>query len=162
EQARIRQALIVSLRRQAEVRITLPKAEVPVIDVEATSDRRLGPEHAPVTIVEFSDFECPYCRQSAEVLKTLSQLYGARLRVIYRDYFGPNHPHALPAAEAARCAGEQGKFWEYHDLLFDRQSSGSGWDFPTLAKELGLQQRQFETCLHSNRFRAAITKDVQD
>ena len=162
EQARIRQALVVSLRRQAEVRITLPKVEVPVLDVEATGDRRLGPDHAPITIVEFSDFQCPYCRQSVTVLKALQRVYGDRIRLIYRDYLGPNHVHALRAAEAARCAGEQGKFWEYHDLLFDRQSAGNGWDFAALAKELHLQHDRFESCLQSHRFREQIAKDLQD
>ena len=162
QQARIRQALIVSLRRHTDVRITLPHVEAPVLVVDTTGDRVLGADHAPVTIVEFSDFECPYCRQSVAVLKELRQVYGDRVRLIYRDYLGPNHAHALRAAEASRCAGEQGKFWEYHDLLFDRQSPGNGWDFAALAKELHLQQDPFESCRQSGRFREQITKDLQD
>lgn len=162
EQARIRQALIVALRRQADVRITLPNLEPPVLAVGTDGDRRVGPDHAPITIVEFSDFQCPYCQQSVQVLKELRQFYGERIRLIYRDYPGPNHPYAPQAAEAARCAGEQGKFWEYHDLLFDRQSSGQGWDFLSLAKELGLQQKTFENCLNSGHFRDQIIKDLQD
>ena len=89
EQARIRQALIVSLRRKTDVRITLPKLEPPVLPVDTRGDRHLGPDHAPITIVEFSDFECPYCRQSAKILKELRQLYGNRIQVVYRDYLGP-------------------------------------------------------------------------
>ena len=162
EQARIRQALIVSLRRKADVRVTLPKLEMPVLEVEADGDRRLGPDRAPITIVEFSDFQCPYCQKSAGILKELRRLYGDRIRLIYRDYPGPNHPYEPQAAIAARCAGEQGKFWEYHDLLFDRQSSGKGWDFASLSKELGLQQSVFEGCLNSGRFREQMTKDLQD
>ena len=162
EQARIRQALIVSLRRKANIQITLPNVEPPVLAVGTQDNRRLGPDQAPITIVEFSDFQCPYCQQSVQVLKGLRQLYGGRIRLIYRDYPGPNHPYALQAAEAARCSGEQGRFWEYHDLLFDRQSSGKGWDFLFLAKELGLQQNVFEDCLNSGRFREQITKDVQE
>ena len=162
EQARIRQALIVALRRKADVRITLPNLIPPVLAVGTDGDRRLGPDHAPITIVEFSDFQCPYCQQSVQVLKELKRFYGERIRLIYRDYPGPNHPFAPQAAEAARCAGEQGKFWEYHDLLFDRQSSGKGWDFLSLAKELGLQQNTFENCLNSGHFRDQIIKDLQD
>jgi len=162
EQARIRQALIVSLRRQTDVRINLPQVEAPVLQVDITGDRRTGFEHAPVTIVEFSDFECPYCRQSVAVLKALQQVYGDKIQIIYRDYLGPNHAHALRAAEASRCAGEQGKFWEYHDLLFDRQSAGNGWDFSALAKELRLKQDPFESCLQSDRFREQITQDLQE
>jgi protein-disulfide isomerase len=162
EQARIRQALIVSLRRKAEPRIILPELEPPVLAIDPEGDRRLGSDRAPITIVEFSDFQCPYCQQTVKVVKALRRLYGERIRIVYRDFPGPNHPYALRAAEAARCAGEQGKFWEYHDLLFDRQTSGSGWDFPALAKELGLQQPAFDGCLTSGRFREHITKDVQD
>ena len=162
EQARIRQALIVSLRRKADVRITLPYLEPPVLAIDPEGDRRLGSDRAPITIVEFSDFQCPYCQQSVKMLKALRQLYGERIRIVYRDYPGPNHPYALRAAEAARCAGEQDRFWEYHDLLFARQSSGKGWDFLALAKELGLQQPAFAGCLSSGRFREQITKDLQD
>src|SRR5262245_5721659 len=90
EQARIRQALIVSLRRKANVQIDLPIVEPPVLAVDTEDDRRLGPEHAPITIVEFSAFQCPYCQQSVQVLKGLRQLYGDRIRLIYRDSPGPN------------------------------------------------------------------------
>jgi protein-disulfide isomerase len=162
EQARIRQALLVSLRRKTDVRVTLPALEPPVLAIDPEGDRTLGSDRAPITIVEFSDFQCPYCQQSVKVIKALRQLYGERVRIVYRDYPGPNHPYALRASEAARCAGEQGKFWEYHDLLFDHQSSSNGWDFLALAKELGLQQHEFEGCLSSNRFRERIAKDVQD
>jgi protein-disulfide isomerase len=96
------------------------------------------------------------------VLKALQQVYGDKIQIIYRDYLGPNHAHALRAAEASRCAGEQGKFWEYHDLLFDRQSAGNGWDFSALAKELRLKQDPFESCLQSDRFREQITQDLQE
>jgi protein-disulfide isomerase len=162
EQARIRQALLVSLRRKADIRMMLPRLEPPIAAVDTDDDRRLGSERAPITIVEFSDFQCPYCKQSVQVLKDLRQLYGEKIRLIYRDYPGPNHPYALKAALAARCAGEQGKFWEYHDLLFDRQSPSSGWDFFSLSKELGLKEQTFQSCLNSGRFHEQISKDLQE
>ena len=162
EQARIRQALLVSLRRQADIRIQLPDPEPPVLPVSTEGDRLVGPDQAPITIVEFSDFQCPYCQLSVKVLKELRQLYGDRIRLVYRDYLGSNHTYALQAAEAARCAGEQGQFWAYHDLLFERQSPGRGWDFPSLANELGLQADAFHGCLNSGRYRDHIMKDLQD
>ena len=162
EQARIRQALLVSLRRQTDIRIQMPEIKPPVLPVSTEGDRRLGPDQAPITIVEFSDFQCPYCQLSVKVLKELRQLYGDRIRLIYRDYLGPNHPYALQAAEAARCAGEQDHFWAYHDLLFDRQSPDKGWDFLSLASELGLQQNAFQDCLNSGRYRDQIGKDLED
>jgi protein-disulfide isomerase len=162
DEARVRQALLVSLRRKSDVRNLLPALEPPVLAVGIGHDHQLGPEGAPVTIVEFSDFQCPYCRQSVKVLKELRQVYGERIRLVYRDYPGPNHRYALQAAEAARCAGEQGKFWEYHDLLFDRQSAENGWDFHALAQELGMNQQQFAACLTSGRFRKDIGNSMRD
>ena len=162
EQARIRQALLVFLRRKADIRITLPNLEPPILAVSTQGHPALGPDAAPVTIVEFSDFQCPYCQQSVQVLKELRHLYGDMIRLVYRDYPGPNHPYARQAAEAAQCAGEQGKFWEYHDLLFARQKPGQGWDFAILARELGLQPNAFQNCLNSGRFGDEITKDLQD
>jgi protein-disulfide isomerase len=162
EQARIRQALLVSLRRKTDIRITLPSPEPPILPVSVDNDPSIGPVDAPVTIVEFSDFQCPYCQKSVGVLKELRRIYGEKLRMVYRDYPGPNHPHAARAAEAAQCAGEQGKFWEYHDLLFDRQAQGSGWDFAALAKELGLKEDSFATCLSTGRYRQEVLTDMQE
>lgn len=162
EQARIRQALLVSLRRKADIRIALPPQEPPILSVDVDDDPSIGPENAPITIVEFSDFQCPYCQKSVGILKELRRLYGEKIRLVYRDYPGPNHPYATQAAEAAQCAGEQGKFWEYHDLLFDRQTPGKGWDFPALAKELGLQQDTFIACLTTGRYREEVIKDLRD
>jgi protein-disulfide isomerase len=162
EQARIRQALLVSLRRNAGIRINLPVVEPPILAVSTDDDPRLGPENAPVTIVEFSDFQCPYCQKSVGMLKELRRLYGEKLRIVYRDYPGPNHPYAPQAAEAAQCAGEQSRYWEYHDILFDRQTPGKGWDFPALARELGLQPDTFATCLNTGRYREEVAKDLHD
>ena len=162
EQARIRQALLVSLRRKADIRITLSPPEPPILPVSVDDDPSIGPVDAPVTIVEFSDFQCPYCQKSVGVLKELRRLYGEKIRLVYRDYPGPNHPYAAQAAEAAQCAGEQGKFWEYHDLLFDRQAQGSGWNFAALAKELTLKEDSFATCLTSGRYRQEVLADLQE
>jgi len=162
EHARIRQALLVFLRRKADIRITLSNLEPPILAVSTQGHPALGPDAAPVTIVEFSDFQCPYCQQSVQVLKELRHLYGDKIRLVYRDYPGPNHPYARQAALAAQCSGEQGKFWEYHDLLFERQKPGQGWDFGILARELGLQPNAFQNCLNSGRFGDEITKDLQD
>jgi protein-disulfide isomerase len=162
EQARIRQALLVSLRRKADIHITLAHPESPILTVSVDDDPSIGPVDAPITIVEFSDFQCPYCQKSVTVLKELRRAYGQRIRMVYRDYPGPNHPYAQQAAEAAHCAGQQSKYWEYHDILFDRQLPGKGWDFPALAKELGLHMDTFVTCLSSGRYREEVSKDLQD
>ncbi|HEY5627076.1 MAG TPA: thioredoxin domain-containing protein [Nitrospira sp.] len=162
EEARIRQALLVSLRRKTDIRMSFTPHEPPVLPVNVDDDPSVGPTDAPVTIIEFSDFECPYCQKSAGVLDVLKRLYGKQIRIVYRDFPGPNHSEALPAAEAAECAHEFGKFWEYHDLLFARQTAGRGWDFIALAKEAGLQENTFSSCLTSGRHRQEILNDLRD
>jgi protein-disulfide isomerase len=95
-------------------------------DVPVDDDPALGPANAPITIIEFSDYECPYCRRwHTEVFNQLRQEYGDKIRFVYRDFpLSSIHPDAEPAAEAANCANEQGAFWQYHDLLFSGIDSG--------------------------------------
>lgn len=162
EQARIRQALLVSLRRQAHIRITLPDQAAPVLSVSSDDDPSIGPSDAPITIIEFSDFQCPYCKLSVPIIKEVLQQYRGKVRVVYRDYPGPNHPYALQAAEAAQCAGDQGRFWDYHDLLFSRQVSDGGWDFAALGNELKLDSLAFATCLETRRYREEVMTDLRD
>ena len=162
QQARLRQALLVALRRQADIHINLPAPDPPILSVSADDDPSVGPANAPVTIVEFSAFQCPYCKLSVPLIKEILAKYPGKVKVVYRDYPGPNHPYAQQAAEAAQCAGDQGKFWEYHDSLFDRQASGTGWNFTKLAKEIGLNQDAFATCLNTGRYREEVAKDLHD
>ncbi|MGH7220076.1 MAG: thioredoxin domain-containing protein [Nitrospiraceae bacterium] len=162
EQARLRQALLVAIRRQATIHIDLPAPEPPILPVSVDDDPSVGPATAPVTIVEFSDFQCPYCKLSAPLIKEILAKYPGKVKVVYRDYPGPNHPHAPQAAEAAQCAGDQGKFWDYHDVLFARQAPGTGWNFTELAKEIGLNQDAFATCLNTGRYREEVAKDLHD
>jgi protein-disulfide isomerase len=162
EQARLRQALLVALRRQADIHIKLPEPELPILSVNTDDDPSMGPADAPVTIVEFSDFQCPYCKLSVQVIKDILVKYPGKVRVVYRDFPGFNHSHAQQAAEAAQCAAEQGYFWNYHDLLFSQQAAGQGWDFAALAKQLGLDQQPFALCLNAGRYREKVGKDLQD
>ena len=162
EQARLRRALLVALRRQATIHINLPPPEPPILQVSTDDDPSVGPANAPVTIVEFSDFQCPYCKRSVPLIKEILAKYPGKVKVVYRDYPGPNHPYAPQAAEAAQCAGDQGKFWEYHDGLFDHQAAGSGWDFIELAKAIGLNHDVFATCLNTRRYQEEVAKDLHD
>jgi protein-disulfide isomerase len=162
ERARLRQALLVALRRQTTIHINLPPPEPPVLSVSADDDPSVGPTNAPVTIVEFSDFQCPYCKLSVSVMKEILAKYPGEVKLVYRDYPTPNHPHAPQAAEAAQCAGEQGKFWEYHDSLFDHQEPGAGWNFIELANAIGLNHNRFVTCLNTGRYREEVAKDLHD
>lgn len=162
EVSRIRQALLVQLRRNTTIHVNLPDPKRPVLNVSADDDPWTGTAQAPVTIVEFSDFGCPYCKNSVPVLKELLAKYPGKLKLVYRDFPGPNHQQALSAAQAAQCAAEQGQFWDYHDALFTRQAPATGWNFPVLAEELGLQRSVFDTCMKGNRYREEVLKDLQD
>lgn len=101
--------------------MTRPQAFTLSVPVDS-ADHAMGPVHAPVTIVEYGDFECPNCKQAAPAVKLLLERFAGRVRFVYRHFpLEEVHPHALLAAEAAECAGGQGRFWEMHDLLFDHQ-----------------------------------------
>jgi protein-disulfide isomerase len=101
--------------------MTRPHGFTLTVPVDA-ADHTLGPIHAPVTVVEYGDFECPNCKQAAPAVKLLLERFAGRVRFVFRHFpLEGVHPHALLAAEAAECAGGQGKFWQMHDLLFEHQ-----------------------------------------
>jgi len=132
-------------------------------DVPTDDDPGIGPENAPVTIIEFSDYQCPYCRRWTEqVEKKLLETYGDKLRIVYRDFpLTSIHSEALPAAEAANCAGEQGKYWEYHDALF-AQEYGLGEDaYIAYAKDVGLDIDKFTACVDEHRYRDEVLSDQE-
>ncbi|MGA9553611.1 MAG: thioredoxin domain-containing protein, partial [Candidatus Sulfotelmatobacter sp.] len=111
-----RDAYIADLRGQYGVVVELSQ---PSAHVEVGSAPRLGPETAPVQIIEFADYECPYCQKVNEDLLRLRDQFGSFVSIVFKDFPLPMHPLAAKAAEAARCAGAQGKFWEFHDSLFE-------------------------------------------
>jgi protein-disulfide isomerase len=131
--------------------------------VETDGDPQLGPDNAKVTIVEFSDFQCPFCRQFRDnTFDALIDKYGDDIRIVYRDYpLSSLHPEAQKAAEAAECANEQGKFWEMHDLLYEKQDQLSADLYPDLADQLGLDTQQFEECLTSGQYADEVSADLQ-
>jgi protein-disulfide isomerase len=109
------------------------------------TDHVLGPDHAPITLVEYGDFECPNCKQAASALKLLFVRFEERVRLVFRHFpLEEVHPHALHAAQAAECAGAQGKFWEMHDLLFEHQSHLTMKDLDAYAEQLGLDMPPFK------------------
>jgi len=113
------------------------------VPVDAT-DHTLGPEHAPVVIVEYGDFEGPTCKQAAPSVRLLMERFASRVRFAFRHFpLEQAHPHALAAAEAAESAGEQGKFWEMHDLLFANQDRLSVKQLHAYAEQLGLDMARF-------------------
>jgi protein-disulfide isomerase len=118
-----------------------------------------GAARAPVTIVEFSDFQCPYCKRAADLLATVRSKYGDRVRIVFRNFPLPYHNQAELAAEAALAAGAQGKFWEMHDQLFAHQGGLDRGVIDGLARTLGLDVARFDAALDGKRFAAAIDAD---
>jgi protein-disulfide isomerase len=110
----------------------------------SATDRTLGPEHAPVTVVEYGDFQCPTCKQAAPAVRLLLERFANRVRIGFRHFpLEEAHPQALAAAEAAESAGEQGKFWEMHDLLFANQERLDAHHLSGYAQRLGLDLPQY-------------------
>jgi|SRR3989338_1249037 len=124
-----------------------------------------GDANAPVTIVEFSDFQCPYCgRNFEQTYPQIKKLYidTGKVKYVMRDFPLNVHPEAQKAAEAAGCAEEQGKFWEMHDKLFSNQQDLSVANEKTWAQEIGLDTKKFGECLDSGKRAAEVQKDIQD
>jgi protein-disulfide isomerase len=122
-----------------------------------------GADNAPVTIVEFSDFECPYCGGLFPTLKQVEKNYPQAVRIVYRQFPLTNlHPHAMKAAEASLCAAEQHKFWEFHDSMFSNQRELSVPDLKQRAVDLKLDAKAFNECIDSGRQASAIQADIQE
>ena len=154
-----RQDYMKRLREEANVAIQLA---APRVTVAFDPARVRGNADAPVTIVEFSDYQCPYCHQVEPTIEAVLAKYGDRVRFAYRDFPLRNiHEHAEMAAEASRCALEQGKFWEYHDQLF----KATNLDKDALvgfARNASMDQQKFESCLTSEKYKAQIDKDIEE
>ena len=130
-------------------------------EIELTAaDRSKGPDDAPVVIVEFSDFECPYCGRATATLAALMDRYPDRIRFVYKDFPLPNHPNAFKAAEAGHCAHEQDRFWEYHDRLFAMQDALDVESLKTYADELGLDTGAFNACLDDGRHAESVDREM--
>ena len=153
-------AYVETLRESGKVKTTIPVPSLPRYTVDGGHAPSIGPENAKVTIIEFSDFQCPYCREAHRVIAELLKTYPNDLRVVYRDYPLPMHPQARPAAIAAECAAEQNKFWPYHDKLFEDQALGAA-DLNRYAQEIGLKLEDFQSCLQNSRAENGVREDEE-
>lgn len=137
-------------------------ADIPRLSrpVSNTRDHIVGPPDAAVTLVEYGDFECPYCRQANFVLGALLQRHPQDLRFVFRHFpLSQIHPHAQRAAEAAEAAGAQGQFWEMHELIYENQDALSDADLAEYATQLGLDLPRFVRDLASGAFRDSVRDD---
>jgi protein-disulfide isomerase len=119
-----------------------------------------GASKPAVTIVEFSDFECPYCRAVQQTLKQVLETYAGDVRLVFKHLPLEGHRNSLPAARAAYCAGEQDRFWEFHEALFGATELSPSV-FTQIANELGLGMPKFQACLNSEQSRAVVVKDLE-
>jgi protein-disulfide isomerase len=152
-----KQALVDELRKTTPVKITL---EPPRFKVDTAGFPSRGPDNAPIVLVEFSDFECPFCLRAHQTLGEVFKVYGDRIRFVYRHYPLQNHPNARPAAEASACAAEQDKFWPYHDRLFANPTQLGAEDLKRHATAVGLDLSRFSTCVDSHKYRKLVEDDV--
>jgi len=123
----------------------------------------IGPAGAPLTVVEFGDFECPYCEESFPIIRSLVAEYGSRVRFVYRYFPLPSlHEHAMAAATAAACANVQGKFWPYHDKLYQNQSNLDDQSLQSYALQAGLDSQSFNQCFSGRQQQASVNADIAD
>jgi protein-disulfide isomerase len=154
-----REAFLTDLKSKYKTTVSLA---APVVKV-GTGGRagRGGGPNAPVTIVAFSDYECPFCKRAESTVDQVMKTYGDKVRIVHRDFPLPIHAHARQASEAANCANAQGKFWEYHDKLFAADDLSDD-KLKTLAGDLGLDRAKFDECFDKQQFKKAIDQDIAD
>ena len=153
---KVRAAYVTQLRVQTTVYVTLAP---PRANVDLQNAQMIGPQKAPVTIVEFADYECPYCQKVAADVKKLQADLGDRVAFTYKDF--PIHSRSGKAAEATRCAGKQGKFWELHDELY-RSKELDVDQLKAQARALKLDPPEFDKCLDSGEQAAAVERDHKE
>jgi protein-disulfide isomerase len=136
------------LKQEMKVEVLLPAYVPPKVAVEATGPSK-GPQDAPVTIVEFSDYQCPFCVRAEPTVKEVLAAYPGKVRLVHRDYPLPSHGLAPKAAEAAHCAGDQQKYWEMHDRLYAANGKLGIPELKTYAREVGVDGAKFDKCLDS-------------
>ena len=148
----VRDALVK--QANASIRLEPPRVQV------SSSGPALGPDDAPVTLIEFSDFQCPFCARAVPVIQELQKRYPTQLRVVYKHMpLESIHPRARAAAVAAVCADEQGKFWPFHDRIFENRAFGDA-DLRADAQAVGLDLAKFDACVKGDSHRARIEADM--
>jgi len=155
------QRVLDRLRKQSDFVAKLPDVRLPPPDLgDAESTPGFGPKDAAVHVVEFSDFECPYCARAAAPIEDLKKKYGDRVRFSFRHFPLSFHPNARPAAEAAQCAEAQDKFWPFHDAVFARSSELGGGGVRAAAEAAGLDLDKLDACLASGEAAKQVDADL--
>jgi len=152
-------AFISKLREKVAVSISL---EPPRQKVEVAGHPDKGPKDAPIELVEFSDFQCPFCQRANPTVDQVLKTYGDRIHFVYRHFPLAIHPNARPAAEAAACAGAQGRFWPFHDQLFANPAKLADADLKATAVSAGLDASRFNACVDGHQSKREVDKDLSE
>ncbi|MEW5854055.1 MAG: thioredoxin domain-containing protein [Myxococcota bacterium] len=157
-------SIMDEVMQKHQVKWLLPAPKLPKMNVSADDDPVLGNKDAKVTIIEFSDFECPYCARVVETAHAVVKKYDGKVRLVFRDFPLSFHPNAKKAAVAGNCAHEQGKFWPFHDQMFKNQNALDEKALKTYARVAGLDGNAFDKCLTENaaKYEEEIQKDLKD
>lgn len=139
------------------------QSAVALVDVESSDDPSLGDDDAPIVVVEFLDFECPFCAAEFPIIREMVTKYPDQIKYIVRDFpLEDLHPGATLAAQASECAHEQNRYWAYHDKLFQNQQEFTQEVLVDLASQVGLEVQDFQQCLEQERYLAEVLEDFQD
>jgi protein-disulfide isomerase len=155
-QGETRQKYFDDLRARYKVEYLMEPDRIEV----ATTGPAVGPASAPVTIVEFSDFQCPFCSRLVPTIEEVKKKYGDKVRIVFRQFPLNFHQFAQKAAEASLCANEQGKFWQMHDAMFANQQALAVEQLKAKAVELGMNADQFNSCLDQGKYASQIQADL--
>ncbi len=159
QRMRLQGELVARLKTEGNVKILMepPRVTVAVGDAPA-----LGPKDAKVTFIEFSDYECPFCGREREVIWQVVDKYKDKVRYVFKDFPLSFHRSAQKAAEAAHCAGDQGKYWEYNKMAYANQKDLSVESLKKYAKDVGIDTAKFDTCLDSGAQTARVKKSLEE
>jgi len=158
-----REEFLKSLRSQAKIVDNLKPPAVARVAVSTEGAPVRGVANAPVTLVMFSDFECPFCKRTHPTINQLLERYAGKIKVVYRDLpLDSIHPQARRAAEAARCASAQGKFWQYYDVLFTESPKLGSEDLKRYAAQIGIDPKRFDDCLSAGTYKELVQKDADE
>ena len=156
------EAFMGEMHEAYQVKLSLPQPEMPRIPISVDDDPFIGPEDAPITIVQFAEFQCPYCGRAKEVIDQVMEKYEGKVKMVYRDFPLSFHDRAIPAAVAANCAGEQGQYWPMYDALMSNQRALAESDLTKHATTLGLDLEKWNTCRKDPAQAAEVQKDFED
>lgn len=158
------QKIVSSATRSNQVDFYLKRPKASPLEFKLDGEATWGNSDAPITVVEYADFQCYYCGKARERLTELKKIYGKKLRIVYKHFPLPNHTEARPAAEASMCVNEQGsdKFWKFYDIVYDNQKAWTREDFKEYAKKSGADVKKFEECLDAKKYNAQIDASLAE